>query len=731
MEKILLMAFLILNFGTSYAQSSKTVFNQFGVKISYRYQKIGTEVNNETGVRFSKYNLTSSIENTSSKYFDIKSSIRFDYMDAMQLVQNESDKNFIREKSMQSDLDHVFCGQDCNNYPQDGIAHLFVLCPNSISYCEGTFVIPEDNAGQISINWSQNVIEIMGQEVSNNSTPNNNSNATTPQFSDWKKINSSNCDIGIEYKTKREERYQLNYQLWFYYKVRNTGTKNISFDFNLTSNGKIEFSQPHVLSPGGEAEFMHKMEKNNIDGISATKVLNTVTKKNLCDDGPDNSGNSNNTTTNPSSGSSMQELIDRWNELCQKANSSNNPAVIAASRRSCLTSNKDFEETEANKNMVRGRIKDLEQAFETNNTFEEEQDKAKKEEEERLQARSKVLTAKTSKFTDLIEDGDDSYNEENYDKAISFYQQARNLYSGTIEPEEKEYASEAVPLADAKIAAAQKAKEDAARRQRLKAQKERDAREDVAYTSLASSTIGLMAMLTDKYTNKGFSGKLQAGLGYERTPLITNQTSGALAQTSKADNATYPTTFLALKFELFNNKAINVYTRGFMSFGIHALETGISGGHLNTGFDGGLQFWFKKRTKFKLFAEAANFVRIGDKSTDEDAVNGGSTTTDNLQNGEYDYKVIRYGGGPMLHFRKRGRETWIKAGLFKEQISFAKESSPTNIFLLSANIGSTIILDLTYSQNYPIAGLLSFPAKFTAENQHLFSVKVIRQGNLW
>lgn len=552
----------------------------------------------------------------------------------------------------------------------------------------------------------------------------------TGEWTDWKSLSSGDCESNLQYCTKRVETYNFNYQLWFYYKVRNNNNKQVSLIFKLNKDGKKEFSQPHTLNPGEVQEFMHKMSGDYINGVGVEKFIFTDTKKSVCDKS-ENNENANSSSNSSSSQSNMQELLNNWNELCQKAGNSTNPNVISAKGRSCLTAAKNFDDTAANRNMIATKIKDLESAFATDNDFEKEQEKAKKAEEERLQAQSKVWVQKTSDFTNFINEGDTELNNRNYDASISKYNEAKNLYSGNLAPQEEAYAKDAIPLANARIAAAEQAKRNAAREERLEKQKERDQKEDLAYTAAATGMLGAMALVNDRYTHKVSSGKLQFGLGYEQTPMITNQNNSYAPLASYADKASYPTLFMALKLEFLNNKPVNLNLRGLYSLGIQAFDTGVSGGHVVTGFDGGIQFWYTTHTKFKLFADFGSYTRVGERIKDQDAINSGTTATDDVREGEYNYKVFRYGGGPMFHTRHDGKETWIKAGMFLEKISFAENAKKTMCFSLSANIESEIIVEFNYSKNYPIAGKINYPTTFTTENQNYFSIKLIRQGNLW
>lgn len=500
-------------------------------------------------------------------------------------------------------------------------------------------------------------------------------NTREAKWSDWKKINSSTCDLGIEYQMKREERYQLNYQLWFYYKVRNTSNKNISFVFNLTKNGKVQFSQPHVLSPGGEDEFMHKMNRDYIDGISVSKVINTQTNKDVCDNSSNSSIN-NISKSNVNSDSEKKQFV--------------NPKVDEGKSK-----------------------KGTEESYKI-----DEEAKFIKAQEDRIQKEQEV---KKAMFDDAIKYGDNALTNKQFDNAMEYYEQAQNYASTDLEKK----------LAQNKYQQAFTAKRTAEREVRLEYQKEKDKEEDNAYTTMTNSAMNIMSLLNDRYTNKGVTGKFQFGLSYDEIPMILNQNNVYALPASYSDKATFPGFIGAVKLEFLNNKPVNFYTRALYSFGLHALEPGVSGNHQSSGIEGGIQFWFKTRTNFKLYAEAATYTRLGENTRDQDAINNGTTATDDVRDGVYKYNIFRYGGGPMLHWRNEGKETWIKTGFFLEKISFAANVNPTMSFSFSANIESSIIIDFSYSKNYPVAGTINYPNSFNFENQNYFSMKVIRQGNLW
>lgn len=332
----------------------------------------------------------------------------------------------------------------------------------------------------------------------------------------------------------------------------------------------------------------------------------------------------------------------------------------------------------------------------------------------------KQAEEKQQKFNSLITQGDEALKSRNYDGAINYYLQAQNMADNDAQKSQ----------ATQKYNQAYEAKRAAARATRVAGANERDKAENTAYTTVAGSAVGAMSLLKDGYTHRGFSGKFQLGLGYSQMPMVTNLKSDYV-EASYADKASYPTIDFGLKFEMFNNAPVNLNVRGLYAVGLHAFETGVSGAHAVAGVDGGIQFWYKTTTKFKLFADVGWYQRTGDKKKDQDAANGGSTATDEVWEGKYNYQVMRFGFGPMLHFRNKGRESWIKPGVYFDKVSFAKEDKPALLFLLNININSSFIIEAGYGKNYPVAGTANYPNAFIADSQDHFSIKILKQGKLW
>ncbi len=575
-----------------------------------------------------------------------------------------------------------------------------------------------------------NFIEEYQPPKQTESVPKTQTQTKDPEYSEWKQIPSSKCNMGIEYQSKRLVRYKLNYQLWFYYQVRNTSSVPIKFDFHLTYNGKKEFSQGHTLGPGGSEEFMHKMSADYINGIAVSNVVNTNTGKGICE--TENSNGS--TTNNTSSSSSMIELLNNWNTLCQKADNSQNPAVLAAKQRSCLNQAKNFEDNAANRNMIASKIKDLENAFASDKNFQNQQDDqkaaaqkladdkqaaAQKAAEDKAAAEQKALEEKQAQFEKYMTDGDNYLSSENYNSAINSYSNAVNSATNTSESSRAQNA----------LAAAQKAKADADRKIRVAEKQAVEKSQNEATTAAVTGFAGAMALVKDNYSNGKFAAKFQVGLGYGSMPLIVNSTK-QVKSTIKSNNQIL--FHMGFNLTLFNKKGINFELKPSLGIGLSSFQKGTDGGSEEYGGTGILWLAPKAKSTFKVFAEGGYFFKNGTYNYDEDVAIGPTSATDNVEKGEFKYKLLRYGGGFKISFvNDDNLESYIKPGIFLETPSFfSKTTKPTMVFNLQAYILSNALIDFSYSKNYFIPGNLDYAGNLKKENKDYFSIKIIRQGKL-
>lgn len=557
------------------------------------------------------------------------------------------------------------------------------------------------------------------------------------EWSSWKLASPCFPNLFISYKccgwTSSVNKYCYNFR------IKNSGSKNIHFNLDIKFVSGEEYTVDGRFDLTAGEEYTHVSmyydtkpipNSNNFFTSLVTKYIENQKddwaipsyscngNELVCDANCNTSNQANSTSTSNNTSSSnsiddqIKELTTKRNELCKEVvkidnNMYNNVCDSWQGRDPIQTKEKTLA-------YLKEDVRKLENALKSKNVEVEKQ----KAEEERFQ---KEKDAKKAKFDDAIQNGDNALNNKQYDSAMSYYGQAKSYSQDSSEKS----------IAESKYNQAYEAKRSAAREERLEKQAERDEFEDKAYVGMATGAIGLMALVNDQYVHKYFSGKFQIGMGYEQMPLITNQNNEYAPKASYSDKTSYPTFHFGLRLEFLNNKLINLNTRAYYSLGFNPFETGISGAYSEIGFDGGIQFWYKKKTKFKLFADVGLYKRSGNRTADLDAINDGTTATDDVREGEYSYSTLKLGAGPMFHLRHDGRETWIKPGLYFEKISFAKEANPTMSFSLIANIESEILLEFSYSKNYPVAGTINYANAFTNNDQNFFAIKLIRQGKLW
>lgn len=592
-----------------------------------------------------------------------------------------------------------------------------------------------------------------------------------PEWSEWRALTGTDCNTNIEIQTSDSGNGYGGRTK--HYRVRNNNDKSVTFTLVLDASDGGKFTKEHNLNPGERQEFFHRMKHNvTIKGYKLENLVFTTSGKPVCRAAGEDelqslkkrreelcqelSGvlggyrqsivfdeicknlynksyveNDVNKLKNEVSkleqelrlqksskpkGETLQDLQGQRNELCQELNS-----LVVKSGMSnqvnenlCLSGVHLPSSLQQDINALKTEIAKLK-------NLNQEVEKQKEEQLRKQQEEQRRAEEQQNRFNGYITQGDNAYSSRNYDNAMSYYSQAKNIAANESQKQ----------IADQKYNHAFEAKRTAERQERIEAQNIRDKNEDLAYTSLATGAVGVMSLINDQYAHEGSSAKFQMGVGYEQTPMITNQTNPYAAAASYADKASYPLIHLGLNLEFLNKKAINFNVRPIASIGIDAFSTGTSGTYVVTGVESGLRFWYKSHAKFKLFADIGWYERIGDKTADKDAQSGGTTATDEVKEGKYSYHVLRYGGGPMLHLRHDGRETWIKPGVYFEKLTFAKYDKPTMSFILSANIESEIILEAAYSKNYPVAGTINYPNAFTYANQNYFSIKIIRQGKIW
>jgi hypothetical protein len=107
--------------------------------------------------------------------------------------------------------------------------------------------------------------------------------SASKEWSDWKK---APCYQGLLYRVRQFEVFDLNEQYHYYFEVKNTYSKEVSFLFNLLdANEKIRFGDRHDVRSGGTVSFNHKMSSNYIAAFQVQGLKAGYSNEELpCDD---------------------------------------------------------------------------------------------------------------------------------------------------------------------------------------------------------------------------------------------------------------------------------------------------------------------------------------------------------------------------------------------------------------------------------------------------------------
>lgn len=262
-----------------------------------------------------------------------------------------------------------------------------------------------------------------------------------------------------------------------------------------------------------------------------------------------------------------------------------------------------------------------------------------------------------------------------------------------------------------------------------------DKAEDIAMGSAAAGIIAGASLMQDQFTNAPVYFKTQLGLGIDNIPLIVNSTPTAgLTNSSRTDASFHPIAYVGIRMGVFNNKGISFHLSPFFTYGMNALMPGANGSHLSYGGNATLFISTHNTSRIKLFAEGGYAARSGDYTYNLDAATTGTayaTSSGYEVSGSYDYSVMKYGGGVMLHWIGNENETYLKPGVFFEKPSFSdNKAKPVMNANLQLLISSFIIIDVSYSPNYPVPGSAKYTSNFKTEDKSYFSLKLIKTGIL-
>ena len=575
--------------------------------------------------------------------------------------------------------------------------------------------------------------------------------------SDWGNWNSSTCYKGLSYRVKCLGYVKSINSYEYDLETRNDYPKLVHYDMRTNAGGKTT-TNGRATTQSGQIEswsswYANQYTKNYSVEISNVCFLNDNSWASCsnncyaqCDSRPkvpnqpscggNTTSNSGNNNPNSQSGGNAQARADELNGYLLQIPDDDQEKKNIINSVDRITSNNSLSDQQMADQIKpyieRAKKRANQLGNESNNTAktnssssrlsaEQKQanDEAERQATQQKQAQ-KAYEDKASRVNDYMQKGESALSAGNYDEAIANFSQAGNICSD--DPQFQQQRNQALQAR----ARAEKAKADAARKVRIEERQKQEAATNTAVAGAATATVGLMALLNDDYTEKPFAARAQIGLGAE------SMTMSVIENNSREETIQSPVTanfLIGLNLTFFNNKGIQLHLNPYLDYGIVALQEGYQGASLKYGGNAILQLGIKNENLFKLFVEGGYAQRSGNMSYDRDVANGGTSATDYLTKGSFEYSVIRYGGGIMLHGEADTGEVRIKPGIFFEEFSFAKGQRVMS-FNLHANIMSQIVVEFTYSKNYIIPGGVINPNAFKAEDKDFWGFKIIRQGLL-
>jgi hypothetical protein len=356
-------------------------------------------------------------------------------------------------------------------------------------------------------------------------------------------------------------------------------------------------------------------------------------------------------------------------------------------------------------------------------------------EEERIAKEKKENDDRQTAISKAYNEGVQFYNEQKYDEAIAKYNEAQNVlnYYDNREGWKDYYEANHKLIMDG-IALAREGKRNAARKERTNTFNQEKQQQNEAAAAGIGAAAGLMALAKDFHSNKAAAIRFKVGIGYESIPTIANTQQIALGPTyNKSRTITNGVTqvVMGLKMTFANKSAVNFEVTPQLGYGLNLFRSKTKGADLFVGGNATLYLAPKKTSKLKLFAEAGYHYRTGNVDIDSDA--SGTTASDLVENATYDYKFIRFGGGIMFkqlfkHYDDQQHDLIIKPAVYFDKFTFTKNSKPAMVGGLTIGYTQVGFIEVLYSKNYTIGGILTYKNNFDDANQNYLMVRFVRHG---
>ena len=207
---------------------------------------------------------------------------------------------------------------------------------------------------------------------------------------------------------------------------------------------------------------------------------------------------------------------------------------------------------------------------------------------------------------------------------------------------------------------------------------------------------------------------LQAGLGWDKLPLIINNDSSLPFGSSYTGASSHPLIQLGLLAKLFNNAPVNVELNPFIAYGINVLNSE-TGNHLSYGINANILAALGKTLPLKA-------VLIG-------AYAGRNGSWEKIPaKADYSYNFLKYGLG--LRYTPN-YNLWIQPQIsWNNPSSKITGSTPSIVASIESEIAKKWNISLSYSPNYFNQGSLKYPLNFIDGKQEYFGLRILRNIGL-
>jgi|GEM_PF-2643843 len=566
---------------------------------------------------------------------------------------------------------------------------------------------------------------------------------------DWTPWVQDPCFKNLYFSVKSNGYHKGTNKYWYIIKFKNTSSQNIHFSFKSTfddtgekfMSGRFDVragaefvwtSIPFETAPrikNGKVSFpisynIHSyLENPKDDWTLPSFACDYTTKKAYCDSNCDkkpgnNKNNSSGDQTNQNQNSTSQtnSEIENLNQYLTKIPDSDAEKIRIINDANAITNSTSLTDSQK-----AGRIKGLTDQARLRAERLSSEETARKAEEDRQR---KILEERDGFMRNHLQKGDDAYNSGQYANAKIHYSNA--LGFATTDEQRQQI--------QAAISKAQLAIEAEARRQRVEQKQKVEQQNNTAAAGGIGAGIGILALLHDEESEEFFSAKFRFGLGIEWIPLLTNST---IKQRTRTDIVAPYTLYAGFKMVVGNDRpvALHLYPEG--SYGLMAFIPGSDGYAYNYGLMAGVHAGKRPESMFKAVAEAGILQRGGSLNYDGDAANGGTTATDEVYNGTFNYGVTRLGGGVLFQIHDYDEiKFFIKPMYYFDKFSFGRKAPFTKMLGVSLGSSKLGILDILFSTRYGIAGSIDYPQSFnplylpgygTTENESYFQIKYSRQ----